>query len=428
MHGPALGAHVEEEITQALAGVAKRIDADAVGKAIAAHVVRSVSDLAERKDSVIEEESAVAAASNVVAILDGLLNQRPADESEVPEATLKWAATLVHRGVPAAAIPRCYVAGQSMLDDYLRQVLADADLPFAAKWELAGTMSRWLFAYSEKVCGDVLEHYQNERDRWIRGGESTRTDLVLAMVEGRPFDAASATAKLRYDLNRPHVALMVWADSRRDEPPPDRALKAAAAQLARDLGGRELLVIPAGQWVLWAWTTGGQLSDGLGLQLSIDQALLAAVGGIGFGPAGFVQSHHEARDARQMARLLSRSSGSVVCYRSVALGSLLTRDPGAALRFVDAELHGLGADDDATRRLRATLAVFLEEGMSWARTARRLGLHQNTVMYRVKRAEELLGHPIAQRQLEIRAALRLADVRGALSARSAPASSSDARW
>ena len=98
--------------------------------------------------------------------------------------------------------------------------------------------------------------------------------------------------------------------------------------------------------MLWAWTTGGQLSDGLGLQLSIDQALLAAVGGIGSGPAGFVQSHHEARDARQMARLLSRSSGSVVCYRSVALGSLLTRDPGAALRFVDAELHGLGADDD----------------------------------------------------------------------------------
>jgi DNA-binding PucR family transcriptional regulator len=66
--------------------------------------------------------------------------------------------------------------------------------------------------------------------------------------------------------------------------------------------------------------------------------------------------------------------------------------------------------------------------MSLARTARRLGLHQNTVIYRVKRAEELLGHPIAQRQLEIQAALRLADVRRALSAHSAPASRSDAPW
>jgi DNA-binding PucR family transcriptional regulator len=66
--------------------------------------------------------------------------------------------------------------------------------------------------------------------------------------------------------------------------------------------------------------------------------------------------------------------------------------------------------------MRATLGVFFEEGMSWQRTARRLGVHQNTVMYRVRRAEEILGRPLADRRLELESALRLADAREALRA------------
>ena len=58
--------------------------------------------------------------------------------------------------------------------------------------------------------------------------------------------------------------------------------------------------------------------------------------------------------------------------------------------------------------MSSTLRVFLEEGSSYVRAARRLGVHENTVTYRVHRAEELLGHPTTERQLELRVALRLA--------------------
>jgi len=61
-------------------------------------------------------------------------------------------------------------------------------------------------------------------------------------------------------------------------------------------------------------------------------------------------------------------------------------------------------------RLRATVRVYLEENLSPARAARRLGIHQNTVVYRVKRSEELLGHAIEQRRLQIEVALRLSDM------------------
>jgi DNA-binding PucR family transcriptional regulator len=86
----------------------------------------------------------------------------------------------------------------------------------------------------------------------------------------------------------------------------------------------------------------------------------------------------------------------------------MTNDLDEARRFVAAELGPLGAGDDATRRLSSTLRVFLEEGASYVRAARRLGVHENTVTYRVRRAEEILGHRVRERQLELRAALRLA--------------------
>jgi DNA-binding PucR family transcriptional regulator len=61
-----------------------------------------------------------------------------------------------------------------------------------------------------------------------------------------------------------------------------------------------------------------------------------------------------------------------------------------------------------TTRLRATLQVFLEENGSNTRTGRRLGIHQNTVAYRVTRAEELLERPVTQRRLRLQVALQLA--------------------
>jgi hypothetical protein len=58
---------------------------------------------------------------------------------------------------------------------------------------------------------------------------------------------------------------------------------------------------------------------------------------------------------------------------------------------------------DSPERAEAT-------GETGARAARRLGIHQNTVVYRVKQTEELLGHAIEQRRLPLEVALRLSDM------------------
>ena len=72
------------------------------------------------------------------------------------------------------------------------------------------------------------------------------------------------------------------------------------------------------------------------------------------------------------------------------------------------ELRGLAGDDDLSTRLAATLRTYLDEQSSRSRTAKRLGIHENTVSYRIRQAEEILGRSVDQRTLELRVALALA--------------------
>ncbi|MFD8098289.1 helix-turn-helix domain-containing protein, partial [Nocardia fluminea] len=64
----------------------------------------------------------------------------------------------------------------------------------------------------------------------------------------------------------------------------------------------------------------------------------------------------------------------------------------------------LGTDDTAAR-LRETVRAFLDARGSYTDAAARLHVHKNTVHYRVRKAEELLGHPIGERRLDIEVAL-----------------------
>ncbi len=64
---------------------------------------------------------------------------------------------------------------------------------------------------------------------------------------------------------------------------------------------------------------------------------------------------------------------------------------------------------DTMARLRATLRVYLEEKQSPTRAARRLGIHENTVTYRIKQSEEIIKRSVDERRLELETALRLSE-------------------
>src|SRR5204862_5377431 len=129
--------------------------------------------------------------------------------------------------------------------------------------------------------------------------------------------------------------------------------------------------------------------------------LHVACGEVTAGVAGFAQTHGEALRGRELAERSGRPPGQIVRYGRVVVPSLLLADADRARRFVERELGELARQDDATVRIRATLHVYLEEGARTINTAKRLGIHQNTVTYRVRQAEALLGRPVTERRFEL---------------------------
>ncbi len=86
----------------------------------------------------------------------------------------------------------------------------------------------------------------------------------------------------------------------------------------------------------------------------------------------------------------------MVGYAQVELVSLLASDLPRAREFVATQLGPLAAADEPSQRLRETLRAFLAAGGRSMRAAKELYVHQNTVTYRVKRAEELLGRRVTE--------------------------------
>ena len=87
-------------------------------------------------------------------------------------------------------------------------------------------------------------------------------------------------------------------------------------------------------------------------------------------------------------------------------------DLDLARAFVAAELGALAVDgrrEDDERR--ALLAVLDAQG-GLAAAAEELGVHRNTVLQRMRRAEDRRGSPATVRLAELHAALRLVDVLG----------------
>lgn len=60
-------------------------------------------------------------------------------------------------------------------------------------------------------------------------------------------------------------------------------------------------------------------------------------------------------------------------------------------QFATRRLGPLAARDPVAARLRTTLEAYFAAQESPGATARKLGLHMNTVLYRLRQAEELLG-------------------------------------
>nr|WP_246319574.1 helix-turn-helix domain-containing protein [Nocardioides kongjuensis] len=266
------------------------------------------------------------------------------------------------------------------------------------------------FLYIDAVSEDVVEAYQEERERWLANRSAVQRETVDALLRGDRLDLAAAEAALGYRLRQHHLGLVVWTDpGAGDLTAVERTVGRIAERL--DCAGQPLFV-PRDRETAWAWLPTGRSSS---LDLTGIDAVLAeddgrvhvAVGSAGAGEPGFRSTHDGAAAAHGVAQLGQHPAAPALSYDdpTVRAAALLARDLPATRALVHRALGDLAEDTDGAARLRETLLAFVEERESYVATAARVHLHKNTVKYRVDRAIEARGKPLGEERLDLELAL-----------------------
>jgi DNA-binding PucR family transcriptional regulator len=188
------------------------------------------------------------------------------------------------------------------------------------------------------------------------------------------------------------------------------AVESAATVLARAAAAHRPLTLTAATSTLWAWlgTDADPALDALrGAIAQAQPDIRVAVGPTRAGITGFRRSHAA---ALAIQGLLAGHPGGErdALYRDLEVTALAAQDQDRAADFVATTWGPLAADAPGAARLRETLRVFLDEAENAPRAATRLHTHRNTVLQRVARATELLGHRPGERRLALELALELA--------------------
>ena len=117
------------------------------------------------------------------------------------------------------------------------------------------------------------------------------------------------------------------------------------------------------------------------------------------------QARRSANEARDAARLGAAIFGSGRVTRPADLGVyrllLALRESGELVPFVQRTLAPLLADARNGDSLIETLEAFFASNGNLSEAARRLGLHRNSLLYRLSRARELLGHDLDDPELRL---------------------------
>jgi DNA-binding PucR family transcriptional regulator len=290
-----------------------------------------------------------------------------------------------------------------------RDLVALGDQP-----EQLQLVSRILFEYVDAFAAGVGDTYHGEERRWLASAAAARDETIRAILAGEDVDIQAASRALDYEIrNRYHLGIILHqghtmaADA--------TALHKAASTMLEALGATTSVVMPVGRAEVWAW--GGSRTPFRGddtVRAAEKSGVRVLAGSPGPGVEGFRRTHLQAREAARVSLLAGRDSdgSEIVTYSSVSLLALLSVDPQRAREFIDDELGRLAFDDPQARSLRETLLAYLDNRRSPQAAAAQLFVAKNTVVYRLRRAEELLGRSIDERQLELWVALLLTKTLG----------------
>lgn len=229
-------------------------------------------------------------------------------------------------------------------------------------------------------------------------------ELLSPSSSSRRVSLSARAAVLGHDLAVPHVAAMFVPTQSSGLPHGGtESLVRRLASLVSGTSPRPIVGQVSGRALVLLPEHGGRdaLREperlGRNLQAAFPDAGIKVVVGPSTTTMATIRS--SCQTLEHAASLLRPDSPLVIDLSELGvMGLLLETGSGAMLsRFADKVLAGLPAGDKGDKLLE-TLRVWLESGMSTQATSTTMHLHQNTVSYRLRRSEELLGLDLRQPQ------------------------------
>jgi hypothetical protein len=324
------------------------------------------------------------------------LRKGSADPAKLTDEGEELARAWARDGAPVGALIAICRLWHGALADAWHEWAEGNEAPPEAMSGLLRAGQRFWFHYFAGLASLLAGAYTTQADALRKSRSQRQLRLVQELLESK-IDVAPALA---YDLSRWHTALVAWGP----------AAAKTGSWLRAELD-RNVLVVAVGDDLVWGWI-GGTAGPDRAVLRRLERRLGTSGASIAFGPGGagvegFRRSHVQARATHAIA---AERGDRVLLYEDVALEVLTCADSDRARSFVADELGCIAGPGSRNERLRETLATYFASSLNAAAAGAALGVHDQTVTYRLRQVETLLGYPIYTRRVELELAVRLVRV------------------
>lgn len=338
-------------------------------------------------------------------VLGATADLRPIEAEDLADSE-RLGETRALQGMAATSMVQSYRAAERCLVDNFLNAASDFDGPCCGKGIRSLTV-----ALDQLERAAVLAHQRTEHAVAL-AHETTVAALLTRLTSGVGVDAESLSrqaAIIDIDPDHSYVGVSVFTPATTDA----ARLPSLRRQLARRIAELERAKVPSVAWQgLQLLLIPRNVPDDR-LRVLLDQLAsqplfgTRLIIGVGEPSADLLGSGQSFRQAVAAAHLGSEQGllGEVVIYADVALEALLAASHDTCRTIVRHQLRGLLHRPELLRTVRA----YLDCDLVAQRTAQALGVHPNTVAYRLRQIE-------AVAHINIRRVRDLADLDVALRA------------
>ncbi|MCW8379728.1 PucR family transcriptional regulator [Streptomyces justiciae] len=247
--------------------------------------------------------------------------------------------------------------------------------------------------------------YLDEHSKLVDSEAMRRRELIERLLSGgSTTPAAEIASGFGFDIEHVHTAFVI--DHQAQSASAERA--SLVRKVRARLGAATLLLHPESPTRTVFWVTGASALAPVLKELRAFSEAVRVMGEPSRGLQGFRTTYAQANDLAVVAAQLPRTA-EVMRWSDHALTVTLGFDLERSVRFVRSVLGPLSESTRKAAEQRETLQAYLSSDKSLLHAAEERKVHRNTIAYRLRRIEDLIGRPLRGDVLDLQCALHLVE-------------------